>query len=300
VTVINANTFQGCTAFTEIDFLDNITSIEAYAFSKCTNITKVTLPKTVTEIKSGAFSECTNITDVYYGGTNTDKANINIGSLNNSYLTNATWHCQEEENIPDENAPQIVVDSVKGKPSETVNVNIKVKNNPGIASMVLNVEYSSSLTLTDIAFNEEIGGQFTSSPTMNSPIELNWVNTQNATSDWVFATLTFSISENAEAGSIANIIVTYDENDIYDFDTESNIYFEVVNGNINITKHTPGDINGDGSINNKDVTRLLKYLTGWNVELEEDALDVNGDGSINNKDVTRLLKYLTGWDVKIY
>ena len=64
--------------------------------------------------------------------------------------------------------------------------------------------------------------------------------------------------------------------------------------------YTPGDINGDGSVNNKDLTRLMKYLAGEDVDVVEEALDVNNDGSINNKDLTRLMKFLAGEDVNIY
>ena len=63
--------------------------------------------------------------------------------------------------------------------------------------------------------------------------------------------------------------------------------------------HEPGDINGDGSVNNKDVTRLLRYIKHHDVQAVEAALDVNGDGSVNNKDVTRLLRYLKHQDVEI-
>ena len=66
-----------------------------------------------------------------------------------------------------------------------------------------------------------------------------------------------------------------------------------------VTGHVPGDINGDGEVNNKDLTRLFKYLTGYDVDVLEVALDVNGDGSVNNKDQTRLFRYLSGWDVEI-
>jgi hypothetical protein len=64
--------------------------------------------------------------------------------------------------------------------------------------------------------------------------------------------------------------------------------------------HIPGDINGDGSVNNKDLTRLFQYLSDWDVEVNEAALDVNGDGSVNNKDLTRLFQYLSDWDVEIH
>ena len=64
--------------------------------------------------------------------------------------------------------------------------------------------------------------------------------------------------------------------------------------------HIPGDINGDGDVNNKDVTRLFRYLSDYDVEVVEAALDVNGDGSVNNKDLTRLFRYLSGYEVDIH
>ena len=64
--------------------------------------------------------------------------------------------------------------------------------------------------------------------------------------------------------------------------------------------HTPGDINDDGKVNNKDLTRLFQYLSDWDVEVNEAALDVNGDSKINNKDLTRLFQYLSDWDVQIF
>ena len=61
----------------------------------------------------------------------------------------------------------------------------------------------------------------------------------------------------------------------------------------------PGDINGDGRVNNKDVTRLQKYQKGDEVEVMELNLDVNGDGKANNKDITRLQKYLKDDEVEL-
>ena len=58
-----------------------------------------------------------------------------------------------------------------------------------------------------------------------------------------------------------------------------------------------GDVNNDGEVNNKDVTRLFQYLSDWDVEVNDKALDVNGDGKVNNRDLTRLFQYVSGWDV---
>ncbi len=62
----------------------------------------------------------------------------------------------------------------------------------------------------------------------------------------------------------------------------------------------PGDINGDGKVNNKDVTRLQKYLKGDDVEVVAFNLDTNGDGSVNNKDLTRLQRFVKGLDVELH
>lgn len=65
------------------------------------------------------------------------------------------------------------------------------------------------------------------------------------------------------------------------------------------SSYVAGDINGDGNVNNKDLTRLMKYLAGEDVEIVAEALDTNGDGNVNNKDLTRLMKYLAGENVEI-
>lgn len=61
-----------------------------------------------------------------------------------------------------------------------------------------------------------------------------------------------------------------------------------------------GDVNGDGRITNKDVTRLMHYLKDPTTEVNAPALDINGDGKVNNKDLTRLQRYLKYHDVMIY
>ena len=64
--------------------------------------------------------------------------------------------------------------------------------------------------------------------------------------------------------------------------------------------YIPGDINGDQKTNIFDVIRLLKYVTGENVQIVPGSADTNGDNKTNIFDVIRLLKYVTGENVMIY
>jgi transglutaminase-like putative cysteine protease len=54
-----------------------------------------------------------------------------------------------------------------------------------------------------------------------------------------------------------------------------------------------GDVNGDGSVNLKDVTKLFQYVNKQISSLEhEEVSDINHDGAINLKDVTKLFQYV--------
>ena len=64
--------------------------------------------------------------------------------------------------------------------------------------------------------------------------------------------------------------------------------------------HTPGDINGDGKVNNKDANRLQRYLKDPTTEVNAAALDANGGGTVNNQDLSRLMRYLKYGDVEIH
>lgn len=76
--------------------------------------------------------------------------------------------------------------------------------------------------------------------------------------------------------------------------------FYKLSADLKLIKNTfVGDINDDGLINGKDSTRLMQYLAGWDVEIDQSAADVNGDGNVNGKDATRLMQYLAGWDVTL-
>ena len=53
-----------------------------------------------------------------------------------------------------------------------------------------------------------------------------------------------------------------------------------------------GDVNGDGVVNSKDLTRLMKFIAGEKLEIFNP--DLNGDGTVNSKDLVHLIRFCAG------
>lgn len=57
----------------------------------------------------------------------------------------------------------------------------------------------------------------------------------------------------------------------------------------------PGDLNGDGEVDNKDVIHLMRWVVGgYSVTMDPASADFNGDGKTDNKDVVLLMRYIAG------
>ncbi len=81
------------------------------------------------------------------------------------------------------------------------------------------------------------------------------------------------------------------------------MYFESGIANTSLTISTPayklGDVNGDGKLNAKDATAILKKIVGKlenPIENFDLIADVNEDGKVNAKDATKILKTIVGKD----
>ena len=185
---------------------------------------------------------------------------------------------------------------------ETAEVKLSFENNTGIASVNLEVFYGEELTLEKVEFNKNLDGGNSTSDFIKkgSPVTLIWVNGfENFTGDEFFATLYFKLSETAEEDCFCEVYAEFNPDNIYDKD-ENLVKLTVISGGVSVTNAVAGDVNGDGVVNNKDVTRLFQYLAKWEVSVGAATVDVNGDGVVNNKDVTRLFQYLAKWEVEAH
>lgn len=101
VTSIGERAFSGHGVIS-VSLADSVSSIGKFAFSSCSYLNRAVIPATVTEIGMGAFFDCGSLEEVYYGGTEDQWSDIEIGELNDC-LYDATIHFgySPEEPEPD-------------------------------------------------------------------------------------------------------------------------------------------------------------------------------------------------------
>lgn len=192
--------------------------------------------------------------------------------------------------------PVISVGSVYARAGQTVDVDVSISNNTGIAGARITLTYDPKLTLLNAISGETFAElDYTRPGVYTSPCNFNW-DSENAeaSGNGTILTLTFKVSEDAEANENLPVSLSYLYGDIYDNDLNS-IAVSFENGVVSIISFIYGDVNDDGVVNGKDVTLIRRYNAGgYDVSINELAADVNLDGVINGKDVTLIRRYIAG------
>lgn len=193
------------------------------------------------------------------------------------------------------NAATVTVESVNAVPGSNIEVNIYVKNNPGILAANFTVTYDKGLTLIDSKSGDAFSALSMTKPeNYNSPCKFGWDALEIADKDikdGTILTLTFSVDKGVSANSKLNVKLSYQNGNIIDSDL-NDIPVTINNGSVTIIDYIPGDINGDGTIDLKDVTLVRRLVTGYSVTANKLAADVNGDGEITMKDVVLIRRYV--------
>ena len=136
-----------------------------------------------------------------------------------------------------ETEPTFRVDTVTASAGDTVDVTIRLENNPGVTSIKLSMEHDSALIFNSATVNPDLGNNFLTSPEGKYPVVLNWYDgLKNVTGDWVFVTLSFTVSEDAALGTYP-ITITYNPNDVFDVN-EDNVHFHIENGGVEVVPAT--------------------------------------------------------------
>ena len=158
---------------------------------------------------------------------------------NNSNLSQIV----EIKTATNESAPHFKVESAAGKAGSEVKVVISINNNPGIITAYLNVGYDASkLQLVGYEDMKLLPDGSFSALELN-PFKAQWDGALlpgNLTSNGDVLILTFKILDGCQVGDVTDVTVTYNPNEIYDFNME-NVKFAVVNGTVTVTSHIWGE-----------------------------------------------------------
>ncbi|MBQ4514135.1 MAG: Ig-like domain-containing protein [Anaerolineaceae bacterium] len=187
-----------------------------------------------------------------------------------------------------DNRVKLIVSSEEARPGEEVTVSLNIKNNPGIAGMILTISYDENRLIYKGFENSGISGWY------GTGVDLIWEDiSQNYDVNGEIIKLKFAVLQNAKKG---DALVTVICNKISD--NKELKYIPVIeSGKVDVI--IPGDLNGDGDVDIFDVIRLRRYLVKEPVELFANP-DLNRDGDVDIFDVIRLRRFLVKEPVVIY
>lgn len=189
----------------------------------------------------------------------------------------------------------ITVESVNAIPGKKVDVNISIKNNPGIMGAALEISYDEGMSLVESKTGTAFDALAMTKPeSYASPCKFAWdaleLNDEDV-KDGILLTLTFEIADDVEADSKLKIKISYSNGNIID-SSMNDVPLRINNGTVSVIDYIPGDLNGDESVNLSDVILIRRFITGYEVKVNKSAADVDGDGEITMKDVIILRRYV--------
>ena len=131
-------------------------------------------------------------------------------------------------------SPGIELTAAEGNEGETVDVYLKIENNPGITALSVQIGYSANdlelLSIENVPlFTESIStGQLSA-----NPVSISWFSAGSidSTSNGVLADLKFKIKQGAKT---SRVTVSYDEDNIFD-SSFTNKYFDTFDSTVTVT-----------------------------------------------------------------
>lgn len=190
---------------------------------------------------------------------------------------------------------KIVVGNASGRKDNTISVPISIKNNPGIYAICFEMpidpnvfeyvgcEYSNSIFKLDNLSDYD--------PTTNS-FKLNRSGESlfdNVTIDGIIAIIKLRIKNTVSDGTYA-LSVKVDALNTINCDGNG-VNVSDGSGVVSVSSYRLGDVDGDGSITNKDVLLMKKYIfnkTRYPLPCQMIVADINGDNECTNADILRI------------
>ncbi len=197
----------------------------------------------------------------------------------------------------------VIVGTASAEKGGTVEVPVRLENNPGIAALSLNVTYDpAQLKLLEVTDGKILGSSaFTPGGDLSAiPFMMNWddLSTENNTGNGTVAVLKFEVL----AEGTLPVSVTVNQSSTFNVDLDD-VAFATVSGGVTASpapeqKPLKGDVNLDGAVSVDDAQLALRAYanriagnpTGLNAAQTKNA-DVNEDGELSVDDAQNILIY---------
>ena len=207
--------------------------------------------------------------------------------LNADTTLYAVWK-PDKEIVPTEAV--LTLGTVKVCTGQEFTMELSMEKNPGLMYLSFRLDYDAD----SLEFLGAEEGVFTGWTVNKEKSTLLWDADGDRAENGVLLRLCFRAKEEARTGETAIALA-----DLFATNyAEELLGIGSVPGTVAILPHTPGDVNGDGEVDGRDLVRLRKYLTGdTGEEAIEANANVNGDDLVDILDLIRLRKYLAQEDV---
>ena len=193
---------------------------------------------------------------------------------------------------PVQNPAKLVVSDARARANDQFQVTVSIENNPGIAGLVLKLDYDTTALTLDSVTNGDLFSGF------EAARQIVFDEGADITADGLLMTLTFTVNSGAADGDYAiNVIVREATNEDL-----NDITLTTVAGNVEVYSFIYGDANNDGQITTSDAVAIRRYIASFDESTGTAAVnvglgaDVNADGVISIKDVVLLRKFLASYD----
>lgn len=220
-----------------------------------------------------------------FKGWFTDRAGGIAVTTDTVFNTDTTVYAQWTPSV----TPEMSVEVVKAAPGEDVELAVNVSNNPGVAGLVIDVEYNHERLKFNGVANADTNGWTVVRD------RLVWAEAENYSDNGTLLKLKFTVLDTEEDGFVGVAIKVSEACDYLTND----LFFKTNAGGVNIVVRVPGDANGDGIVNIKDVVLLKRYIGNDETAIIiEKNMDVNADGQISVKDAV-IIKRVIGGDTSV-
>ena len=178
----------------------------------------------------------------------------------------------------------INIESVSAEPGSTVEVNIEIKNNPGVLGATLELSYDGMLILTKAEQGEAWSSLTMTKPgRFTSPCKFVWDGQElnkNQINDGVILKLTFDVAKNITSGTVIPISINYEYGDVVDYNLDY-VNLKINNGQLTVDSDELKETVADARVTDKQIIEAVDAVLGNTESKSIDDIDAGTLAKVN-------------------